>query len=66
MSGIEEQNQILFSKSHISPELPDHIKSKGKKNDFVSSNFPCDFLYAWKNCDNLSSPITYAKYDRAV
>ena len=51
MSNREGQNQSLLSKSQISPELPGHIKSKDRQNDFVSSNFQCDFLYACENCD---------------
>jgi len=56
MSKTEEQNQNLFSESKNSPKLPDYIKSENRHKNIVSSNFPCNFLYACENCDGPLAP----------
>lgn len=56
MSNTEEQNQSLLSKS---PNSPDFLSSRAeiRQQDIVSSNFPCNFLYACENCDGPLTPI---------
>lgn len=57
MSHIEEQNQSLISKNHYSPQSSDSPKHENRQeNDFVSSNFQCNFLYACENCDGPLAP----------
>ena len=55
MSSTEEQNQSLLSMSHKSPDLSNVSRPESSKN-FVSSNFPCNFLYACENCDGPLAP----------
>lgn len=58
MSHTEEQNQRLVSNNRHSPQLPDSPTfEKRPENNFVSSNFPCNFLYACENCDGPLAPI---------
>lgn len=57
MSSTEEQNQRLLSKSHKSPDLSNVSRPESRQENFVSSNFPCNFLYACENCDGPLAPI---------
>lgn len=58
MSHIEEQNQRLISNNRHSPHSPGSTAFETRpKNNFVSSNFPCNFLYACENCDGPLAPI---------
>jgi len=58
MSHIEEQNQKLISNNRHSPHLPGSPAFENRaENNFVSSNFPCNFLYACENCDGPLAPI---------
>ena len=57
MSSTEEQNQSLISKSHKSPDLSCVSRPENRQENFTSSNFPCNFLYACENCDGPLAPI---------
>jgi len=57
MSHIEEQNQSLISNSQNSHRLPSPKYGNRQEDDFVSSNFQCNFLYACENCDGPLAPI---------
>ena len=58
MSHIEEQNQSLLSNNrHPFHLLGTPPFENRPENNFISSNFSCNFLYACENCDGPLAPI---------